>query len=129
VAVGVFQPEHARLIDHEDAAIPKLEPRRTRELVVEDAALSRATRRCVDVVEDEQAITWLWIAGLPLRISRHARNPEPPFAVEVDLVRFCQRREFTLTRDELHLITLGNLHRRDAFLGCEILQLFRLGAS
>ena len=54
VAVSVFQPEYAGLIDNEDAAVPKLESCRTCQLVVEDAALSRTSALCVDVVEESK---------------------------------------------------------------------------
>ena len=58
VAVGVFEPEQPRLIDHEHAAVPELEAGRAVELVVEHRAFVGAAV-VVGVFEDQQPVVRL----------------------------------------------------------------------
>ena len=117
VAVGVLQEQNPRLAHDEHAAVPELEARGAVELVVERGALV-GFAVAVGVFEDEQLVVGRRVAGLPLRVVRHARDPEPALVVEVHLHGFGQFREHRLVREQLdlhagcHGATLDELVRR-----------------
>ena len=93
VAVGVFDPEHPRLIADEHAAVPELEAGGAVELVVEHRALVGAAV-VIGVFEDQKPIVRLRRARLPLRIGGHAANPQAAAVIEVELVGLGQLRKF-----------------------------------
>jgi hypothetical protein len=114
VAVGVLEEQHPRLVDDQHPAVEELEPGRAVELVVEDRTFVRDPVP-VPVFEDDELVIRLRVAGPPLRVARHARQPEPALVVEVQLHRLGDLREHRLIGEQLDLGPRGGGAGLDEF--------------
>ena len=102
IAIGVLQPEHPRLVDHEHAAGEELEAGWAAECVAEDGALIGHAVG-VGILQDHELVGWLGVAWLPLRIAGHRRDPEPALRVKSHLHGVGNLREAALVGKELDL--------------------------
>ena len=102
IAVGVLQPEHPRLIDHEHAAGEELEAGRAVKRVAEDGALIGHAVG-VGILQNHELVSRLGVARLPLRIAGHRRDPEPALGIKRQLHGVGDLREAALVGKEFDL--------------------------
>ena len=124
IAVCVFKPQIARLIDDDDTAVPEFEASRAVELVVKHGAFRPAI--AVLVFEDEKPVVRMTVARFPLRVRRHAAGPQSAAIVEAKLIRLRQLWELAVAGKQLHLKAVRDGHRLDALLWREVPQLLGL---
>ena len=86
VAIGVFEPQHPRLVHHQHAAVEKLKARRAMELVVEDRTLV-GLLVAVSVFEDHELVLRRRVAGQPLWITWHRGDPQSSLGIKRHLHR------------------------------------------
>ena len=117
VAVGVLEEHQVGRLRQQDAAIDELEPGRAVQAVGEDGLLV-GLAVAVGVLEDQELVVHL-LLGLPVRVARPDRHPEPALGVERHLHRLGQVGELLLRGEQVDLHPLGDGHLGDGLLAAE----------
>ena len=126
VSVGILEEQHAWLVHHQNAAVEKFKTRRAVQFVVKNSALVSLTIT-VGVFQNDELVARARVAWLPLRVARHARNPQPAFVVKIDLHRLGNVGEFCFVGKQLDFKTGWNSRILDKLLWGQIAQGFGFG--